>query len=225
MSGKRIYIVQAIIFDMDGVITNTMPDHFRAWQSVLAEEGVRVSRIDIYRREGQQGLTSIRELCAQFGIECSLNKARQLLKRKEEIFHERVHPRYINGVRSFIRARHREGFALGLVTGTSRGECEKILPTALRRFFQVIVTGNDVTNGKPHPTPYRRALKKLGCPAQHAVVIENAPLGIRSAKAAGCRCLALTTSLPGSALEQADEIFSSFRALNNRLKFIPRSAS
>jgi len=67
MAKIRIF-TRAVIFDMDGVITNTMPDHFRAWQLVLKAEGISVSHYDVYSREGQRGISSIREILASHGI-------------------------------------------------------------------------------------------------------------------------------------------------------------
>ena len=84
---KRInFRVKAVIFDMDGVITNTMPDHFRAWKTVLAREGVQVSHFDVYRREGQRGIMSVQELFAENNKPYTLQKARQLLLEKEQLF-------------------------------------------------------------------------------------------------------------------------------------------
>ena len=82
------------------------------------------------------------------------------------------------------------------------------------------VCGCDVQNGKPHPEPYLKALTKLNVSPKEAVVFENAPFGIRSAKAAGLFCIALETSLPASYLKGADAIFSSFKAIESKVRFI-----
>jgi len=220
---QKIYLpVDAIIFDMDGVITHTMPDHFRAWSQVLKNIGLSVSRHDIYKREGQRGITSIQELFRENGKTLSKQTAADLLRKKEVLFKKIVRRRFVPGSRLFIQALNRERIRLGLVTGTSRDEMLRILPKNLRNCFDIIVTGNDTVSGKPHPAPYRRVLKKLRIPPDQTVVIENAPLGIRSAKAAGCRCLALSTSLPKQYLGEADHIFDSFQTLRRRINFIPR---
>lgn len=211
--------VQSVIFDMDGVITNTMPDHFRAWRHVLQEAGVTVSHYDVYSREGQPGLQSVREIFAAHHRPFDEVKARHLLREKEELFKSTVRQRFITGSRRFLRRLHHEGFRLALVTGTSRHEMHHILPDALYRLFAVAVTGNDVQHGKPHPEPYLTALKKLDILPKQAVVIENAPLGIRAAKAAGLRCLALETSLPRRHLAEADKVFTSFQEMTSRLHF------
>ena len=108
----------------------------------------------------------------------------------------------------------KRGCRLGLVTGTSRHEMEKILPRSLRALFEVSVTGDEVTQGKPYPEPFLKALAMLKLPAKCAVVIENAPFGIESAKRAGLFCIALETSLPKSYLRQADCVIRSFEELH-----------
>jgi len=198
---------------MDGVITNTMPYHFDAWLSVFKSAGIKVSCYDVYEREGQDGFTTIKELFRKHKIAFSVDKAKRLLRRKEELFKKTVKIRFIKGSRPFIRKLKSRGLRLGLVTGTSRHEMEKILPLSLRRFFEVIVTGDEVWKGKPHPEPFLKAVKALRLKPQEIMVIENAPFGIRSAKNAGLFCAALETSLPKKYLLAADIIFSSFKEL------------
>jgi beta-phosphoglucomutase len=206
---------RAVIFDMDGVITNTMPYHFDAWLSVLKAAGIKVSCYDVYQREGQAGLTTIKELFQQHHIKFSIDQANALLRQKEELFKKTVKIGFIKGSRPFIRKLKRRGLRLGLVTGTSRHEMEKILPRSLRRLFDVIVTGDEVRKGKPHPEPFLKAVKALKLKPKEIMVIENAPFGIRSAKAAGLFCAALETSLPRKYLLAADAILGSFEELNN----------
>jgi beta-phosphoglucomutase len=106
------------------------------------------------------------------------------------------------------------------VTGTSRHEVHRILPEPIYNLFDGVVTGNDVRRGKPHPEPYLLALKKVQLRPEEAMVIENAPFGIRSAKSAGLVCIALETSLPRRYLAKADFIFSSFRELRKKLSLV-----
>jgi len=220
---KTTWLVRAVIFDMDGVITHTMPQHFRAWHKILKAAGLSVNRHDIYKREGQRGITSVQEIFSEKGRTISPAQARRLLRQKENLFRKNVSRKFIRGARRFIKSLKRQGIPLGLVTGTSRKEMHKILPEYLLNKFDVIITGDDTSRGKPHPDPYRRILKQMRIPADRTTVIENAPLGICSAKSAGCRCLALTTSLAKKYLNEADRVFDSFQTLNRYLRFIPDS--
>ncbi len=212
--------VISIILDMDGVITNTMPDHYRAWKVIFRKEGIPVTYEDIYTREGQPGIHSVKEIFEEYGKTLDGGKARQILKDKERCFKKIVRCRFIPGARSFLRTLHRNQFRLALVTGTSRHELEKILPAPLRKLFEVTVSGCEVDYGKPHPEPYLKSLERLKIKPSEAVVIENAPLGIHSAKAAGLKVLALETSLPKKYLRGADAVFPSIRELRSRVVFL-----
>ena len=217
--------ISALIFDMDGVITDTMPYHFRAWRHVFAAQGIVASHEDIYKREGQKGIDSVRELFKEKKISYTDAIGEKLLYEKEKLFKEIFKRKYITGSRSFIKKFHTQGFKLALVTGTSRHEAQKLLPKDLWDCFDVTVCGSDVQNGKPHPEPYLKALTKLKAGPKDAIVFENAPFGIRSAKAAGLYCVALETSLPAAYLKKADAIFSSFKEIESKVKFLKKSYS
>lgn len=210
-------ICKAVLFDMDGVITDTMPYHFRAWRRIFLDNGLHVSRYDIYRREGQKGKESIREIFAEAGINISASKAQRIIADKEILFNRIIRHRYIPGSRTLIKALHRNGVRLALVTGTSRREMEKILPPALLSMFEIAVTGSDVHFGKPHPEPYLKALAALKITAAEGLVVENAPFGILSAKAAGIKCYAVSTSLPAKYLLNADMVFKDLTLLGKKL--------
>lgn len=210
---------KAVIFDMDGVITDTMGYHCRAWKEIFARHGIHVSRTDIYKREGQKGIDSVRELFAEYGKPRNEDLSHRLLKEKETLFKAIFKPRFIPGSRLLVRRLKRQGFLLGLVTGTSRHEAKGLLPQDLFASFDVTVCGTDVANGKPHPQPYQKAVKHLGVDKSHAIALENAPFGIRSAKAAGLTCFALETSLPKAFLSQADRVFSSYHHMLTCVNF------
>ncbi len=216
---KFVFNVHAVVFDMDGVITDTMSYHMRAWREVLLRHGLAVMKNDIYKREGQKGLDSLKEIFKDYEKPFDLALGRKILLEKEELFKKIVKKRFIAGSRSFLKELKRRGFKLALVTGTARHEVHKTLPDEIYGLFDAVVCGCDVQNGKPHPEPYRTALKKLKLKPSQAVVIENAPFGIQSSKAAGMRCLGLETSLPGDFLTQADVVFSSYKHLKQHAEF------
>lgn len=211
--------VDAVIFDMDGVITNTMPDHFKAWRQIFAEYGIPVSHLDVYSREGQRGIHSVFEIFREDNKTIDLKGAKKILAAKEKLFKKIVKTRFIPGARRFLYFLSKRNFKLALVTGTARHEAHKILPPHLFNLFSVVVTGSDVKNGKPHPEPFLLALKKLGYAAKRAVVIENAPFGIESAQKAGLKCFALETSLKRQYLKKADAVFLSIKDLRSRVVF------
>ena len=211
--------VKAVIFDMDGVITNTMPDHFRAWKIIFLKEGIKVTHFDIYSREGQKGIMSVGEISKEYQRPIAPGDAKKILLEKEELFKKIVKRRFIVGARSFLRFLYKKNIKLALVTGTSRHELHQILPDHIYNLFSVIVTGSDVKYGKPHPEPFLKALQLLKLKPSEAVVIENAPFGIQSAKQAGLRCLALASSLPKKFLHEADSIFSTIKEMRRKVWF------
>lgn len=211
--------VKAVIFDMDGVITNTMPDHFRSWRIIFQRYGISVTHLDVYSREGQKGMMSVKEIFAKHHKPLTHKKALEILAAKETLFKKMVKRRFIVGARSFLYFLYRKNIKLALVTGTSRHELHRILPGHLYNLFSVTVTGTDVKRGKPHPEPFLKALKLLKLRSQEAVVIENAPFGIQAAQKAGLRCLALASSLPKKFLREADAVFSSVKEISKNIKF------
>jgi len=217
MSKNLKHNFKAIIFDMDGVITNTMPYHFDAWLATLSSVGIKVNCYDVYKREGQDGLSTIRELYKEHNRKIDLLDAKKLLASKEELLRHSVKIKFITGARPFIRSLKKRKVFLGLVTGTSRHEAERIMPKDLMSLFDISVTGDEVTKSKPSPQPFLKAIKLLKVPAKNIAVIENAPFGILAAKRAGLFCVALETSLPRKYLRQADLICKSFVELKQQL--------
>lgn len=216
---KQILVTKAIIFDMDGVITDTMLYHYRAWKEVFGAAGLNVSRFDVYIREGQQGISTVREVFREKNKDIEDKQAEELLIKKERLFKRTVRRKFITGALDFLKTLHRQGFKLGLVTGTSASEIREALPANVYTIFDTIIAGDDCKRGKPDPEPYLKAIKKLGLDSSSALVIENAPSGIEAAKKAKLRCLALTTSLGKRYLNAADAVFDSISELRRKVDF------
>ncbi len=197
---------KAVLFDMDGVITDSMPYHYEAWKHIFATCGISVTKNEIFVREGEKGEVTLRAILSSHGKYLSDEAIKHLLSEKERIFRAIASPRLFTGAKECIETIHNRGKKLALVTGTSGTELRSNVPASLLSLFDAIVSGDMVSRGKPDPEPYLMALAHLGVQAHEAVVIENAPYGIRSAKAAGLYCIALTTSLPRSYLKDADLI-------------------
>jgi beta-phosphoglucomutase len=197
---------QAILFDMDGVIVDSMPYHYLAWYESLRPLGIRVSVFEVYLREGERWDKSLKDFLVQAGMKPSRRTLAKIFKLRQKIFHHYFKRRIFEGAEEFLRCLKNKGYILGLVTGTPMVEVKKILPPKLKGLFSVLVTGEMVKLGKPHPAPYLKAAQLLNLKPAECLVVENAPLGIKSAKAAGMFCLAITTSLPKSYLKQADII-------------------
>lgn len=204
----------AVIFDMDGVIVDSMPYHFIAWYEALRPWGVRVNCFDIYAKEGEKWEKSLTEFLGRAKIAPTKQRLRAIFLAREKIFRKYFRRFIFSDAEALLQCLHGKGYKLALVTGTHAKEVRKILPERIREMFAVIVTGDAVARGKPYPDPYLKAARSLSLPPAQCVVIENAPFGIESAKRAGMFCIAVTTSLPQEYLKKADIIVSGLEDVN-----------
>ncbi|MEI6631695.1 MAG: HAD family phosphatase [bacterium] len=195
---------KAVLFDMDGVIVDSMPYHYLAWYEALRPLGVRVNVFEVYLREGERWDKSLKDFLAHAGMRPSKRRLAKIFKLRQKIFRYYFKRRIFEGAEVFLRCLKNNGYTLGLVTGTPMIEVKKILPPKIKGLFTAIVSGEMVKLGKPHPAPYLKAAQLLKLKPRECLVVENAPLGIRSAKAAGMFCIAVTTSLPREYLKNAD---------------------
>ncbi len=205
--------IRAVIFDMDGVIINGMPYHARAWEETFRRAGLSITPEEVYEREGESGPSAVDHFLRQRGVRATLEQIEELIRHKETRFKEIAQVEVFAGVPEFLGALLARGQRLALVTGTARQELDVSLPLDIQKKFEIIITGDQVERGKPHPEPYLRALAALELDADQAVVVENAPLGIRSARAAGLPVLAVGTSLGCDRLQEAEHCFPSLQTL------------
>jgi beta-phosphoglucomutase len=197
---------RAVIFDMDGVIVDSMPYHFLAWYEALRPFGIRAGCFDVYSKEGEKWQKTLK----YFLIKAKIKPTRAILKKifshRHRIFRSYFKRFIFKGVKELLICIKKRNYLLGLVTGTPTEELKEILPKGIYDLFDCIVAGDLVKKGKPHPQPYLKASLFLGVKPKECVVVENAPFGIQSAKRAGMFCIALTTSLPREYLLNADII-------------------
>lgn len=215
--GIRLESIKAVIFDMDGVLIDSMPLHARAWIEILREIGVEIGAEDVYAHEGEPALVSLGYFFAKAGRKADPDLLRDLVDRKERLYKQIANPEVFSGVREFLEELSRRGKRLAIVTGTARHELDATLPVGIRERFEVIVTGDRIRRGKPDPEPYLTALRELNLPPDMALVVENAPLGVLSAKAAGITCLTLATSVSCAQLSASDGCFPDIPALAHYL--------
>jgi beta-phosphoglucomutase len=210
---------QAVVFDMDGVVLDSIPQHLRTWQQALAPLGIEVTADVHYPLEGVPTERTAQLLIEHYlGRACSEEEAQQLANAKRAFFRQTFEPRFIRGILPLIHDLRDRGYRLALVTGSAQSVVdESLAPTGVTDLFEVIVTGDQVTRGKPDPEPYRTAAARLGLAPAQCLVIENAPLGIQSAQSAGMTCVALETTLPASRLGDAELVFASSGELRSWL--------
>jgi HAD superfamily hydrolase (TIGR01509 family)/HAD superfamily hydrolase (TIGR01549 family) len=214
---------RAIIFDMDGVVLASPPMHLASWQQALAPLGIELTAEELFPLEGTPTELTAQRLTERFlGQACSEMEARRLAAQKRALFREQFNPSLVPGVGPLLHDLRGRGYRLGLVTGSARSVVnESLAPTGVTGFFEVVVAGDQVTCGKPDPEPYRTAAAQLGLPVGDCLAVENAPLGIRSARAAGMACVALETTLGADQLSAAgaSRVFGEARSLRRWLLY------
>jgi beta-phosphoglucomutase len=215
---------KAILFDLDGVILDSMGHHADLWEEILAEEGLHVSRDFILEHEGALGP----DILLKFMIEAGLiqEEPPDLHARMQDMLNRQAR-RYIAERAPLVRpyphsggllaALERMGLPCALVTSSRRDVVAGCLPDELRRRFTALVTAEDVPRHKPYPDPYLSGAAALGLTPEACLVVENAPAGIASARSAGATCFAVTTTLPAGRLSQAHSVFSDLNALAQHL--------
>lgn len=196
---------KAALIDMDGVLYDSMPLHTLSWRETMLEEGLDIPAEEFFLYEGMTGAATINLLMQrEKGVTLTMDQCREIYSRKAMRFREKGEPSPMPGAAEKLALFRREGLITILVTGSAQNTLLDRLEADYPGFFppERRVTAFDVTNGKPHPEPYLRGLEKAGVKAEEAIVLENAPLGVRAGKAAGIFTVAWTTGpIPRSAFE------------------------
>ncbi len=209
--------MKAIIFDMDGVLVDSMPYHAEAWKQAFATAGIEVEKREIYELEGSNHMQTVDIIFRRSGRVPTDKDAEELSKRKIEIFNRIEQVRPFDGIKELL-ADLAPKYSLAVVSGSNHNTVHDLMNTFFPGAFKVIIDGDDVHKSKPDPEPYLMAVEKLHVPKEECIVIENAPLGIRSAKSAGLRCIAVVAYLGRESLKEADVIVENHRELGRALR-------
>ncbi|MBQ6377513.1 MAG: HAD-IA family hydrolase [Prevotella sp.] len=199
---------KAVLFDMDGVLYDSMPNHAIAWQESMAQQGLQMTADDAYATEGARGVDTIRQMVKrQWGRSIDEAEAQRMYDVKSRIFHSLPEAPVMPGVLELMQKIKASGLQAGVVTGSGQ---RPLIHRILKDFGDYvdeahITTAYDVVHGKPNPDPYLMGLQKAGNLAPNeAIVVENAPLGIRAGYAARIFTVAVNTGpLPDEELLMA----------------------
>jgi HAD superfamily hydrolase (TIGR01509 family) len=210
-------MIRAVLFDHDGVLVDSMPYHVEAWKRVMARHGIEIDPLEIYLAEGATTMEVAAELFHRHRKPASPEQVQNIVREKRDDYLANNATRLNEGVFEVLEYLKEDRYRLGLVTGSIRAQVEPVIGPEIREWFDCIITADDVEHGKPDPEPYWRAIQKLHVAPSETLVIENAPLGIRSAKSAGAAVVAITTTLSPHYLREADAIVHDFEELRRRL--------
>lgn len=187
--------LRAVLFDMDGTLTNTEELWTVALQQMAADLGGQLSPATRAQMVGRPFTQVIQMLHDETGVTRDVAITGAELLRKIEALFRRDVP-WQPGARELLHAVHRAGLRTALVTSSPRRVVDIAVHTLGRDSFDVMVCGNDVERGKPDPEPYLRAMSSLGVTALQCVAIEDSPSGALSAERAGLPVLVVPSAGP-----------------------------
>ncbi len=209
-------MVRAVIFDFDGVITDSEILHFRAFNAVLTQYGFQLTKPEYYKKYlGMNDADCFRALIAEGRLPIQEPQIKSLGQQKTRVFEKlaKTEGKIIEGVREFLDTLSAAKVPIAICSGALRAEIELILEEAgLRNYFAVIVSAEEVTRGKPDPEGFLLALEKLNnlwpepITAERCIVVEDSHWGLKAARAAGMRTIAVTNTYDAAQLKQADKV-------------------
>ena len=211
--------LKSVLFDMDGVLFDSMPYHAEAWNKTMKAHGLNLSREEAYMHEGRTGAGTINIVCQrQLGRDATQEEIESIYLEKSIEFNKHPQAERMPGAWELLQKIKAEGIIPTVVTGSGQASLldrlEHNFPGMFRQ--ELMVTAFDVKYGKPNPEPYLMALEKGGLKPNEAIVIENAPLGVEAGHKAGIFTIAVNTGpLNGEILLNAggDLLFPSMQAL------------
>ena len=205
---------KAVIWDMDGVIADTAIYHMKAWQYSFQKRGVVFTEDDFRRRFGQRNDTIIR---ATLGENTPQSEVDAIADEKEDDYRQRVRKniRPLPGAIELIKSLRENGFRMAIASSAPLENIHLIIGgLGIENFFQAIVSGRDVKEGKPSPQIFLLAAEKLAVKPKNCIVIEDAVAGVTAAKRAGMHCIAVTNTHPEELLAEADLIVSTLEMVS-----------
>lgn len=197
---------RAVIWDMDGVIVDTAIYHLKSWQRAFHKRGVEFSEADFKRHFGQRNDLIIGDALGK-GVPQSEMDA--ISREKEDDFRNMIKQdiKALPGAVKLIESLVKNKFKLVLVSSAPRKNIRLLLNGLnIDSYFDTVVCGEDVTEGKPSPQGFLLAAQKLVVKPENCIVIEDAVAGVTAAKRAGMHCLAITNTHPRTSLKEADLI-------------------
>ena len=206
--------VGAVIWDMDGVIADTAPLHFAAWQEVFGKRGRDFTPEEF--RHGF-GLRNDAIIARFLGDGIAPEERDAISSEKERGFRRRLGSKIkpLPGVVELMRSLAGRGFKMSLASSAPRENIQLLVKAlGIGGFLQVVVSGDEVSQGKPSPDTFLMAAEKLGVGPEGCIVIEDAVAGVEAAKRAGMKCLAVTNTHPKEGLAAADLVVDTLSGID-----------
>lgn len=211
--------LKAVLFDMDGVLFDSMPNHAYSWSHAMTQFGLHITPEEAYMHEGRTGAGTIDILTRRcWGREATEEEKQKIYKAKSDLFSQCPEAKKMPGAQELLEKVKAAACARIVVTGSGQLSLLDRLDHNFPDIFcrELMVTSFDVKYGKPNPEPYLMGLQKGHIEPWEGIVVENAPLGVQAASAARIFTIAVNTGpLPDHVLLDAgaDLLFPSMQAL------------
>tara|TARA_Y100000590_G_C15642176_1_gene985407 strand:- start:900 stop:1562 length:663 start_codon:yes stop_codon:yes gene_type:complete len=212
--------IKGILFDLDGTLIDSMNDHYYAWKKTFNFFlKINLKPEDFFVLEGMKLQNIILHFCKINNIDIKKINLKKILNYKEKIYLKKAKFKLYPYVTQSIKLLKKNNIKLGIVTSGLRKRLYDSTPSEFRNNFDVIVTGDDTILGKPSKQPYVKGLKSLNLTSKNCMVVENAPLGIKSAISADLFCIAIASTIDKKFLDEANVIVNSFEELYKEIIF------
>ncbi len=205
----------AVLFDFDGVLADTLGDNHRAWEAAFDRFGGKIDREEYFAMEGRRSNEMVPHFLKKSGLPVELTD--EIIRIKNEYYAANNEFRLYDGVEDLLAELRTAGIKIALVSGGSKARLMSPPSDSILPLFDTVILGDDCEKTKPDPEPYLSAARRLGVEPSRCVVVENAPLGIAAAKAAGMFCVALKSTLGESYLVEASCVVSGVEELRDWL--------
>jgi beta-phosphoglucomutase len=189
-------MIKAIIFDLDGTLVDTIPIYMAAYIKVINEElGLPIAKEQIEAKFGKKATNIMLELLEDAGMHPSETEVAELIDKIREDFKKNfMKVLVLPGVFELLERLKKEGYKIALATSSRNYAADLILKKfELRKYFDAVVTGDDIVHSKPHPEIFLKAAEELGVEPEDCLVVEDAVYGIDAGKAAKMKTLAVRT--------------------------------
>ena len=200
-------MIRGVLFDLDGVIVDTLHYHYLAWKHMFERYGGSpVSKKTVLLHEGRSSREILPILMKETGVIIPDSQQEAFIEEKRAYYRSIVQVTHYPNALETIDELRRRGFKVALVTACALKNMQHSLNSEQQAHFDFIITGDEVPRAKPFPDPYLTAARQLGLQPGECVVVENAPLGIEAAQNAEMRCVAIETTLGKEYLTSADQV-------------------
>ena len=212
--------MKGVIFDLDGVLVDSMTAHYKAWKTAFEEiTSLQVDERSIYLLEGMRGIDLVEKIFKKYNY-TDLSKTQVVIRRKDELFRSVTNIRPYDKVNDILQELR---CIKGIVSGSAKQDVISIMNQCFpNNIFEIILTGDDIVHGKPNPEGFKLFLQRANLNPSDALVVENSPLGVKASKNAGIKPIVVLNNSPLSAhdfvhLIARDSIYRETKNIEDKL--------